>query len=476
MRRPRASGRRALALALIGVAGAGSAAMAAGALIGATGAAVVPAPPTGGPLVEPSSVSSRDGLLRMTMPIEPTTFRVGERTVTAPLFAGRFVPPTLRVRPGDKVRLTLVSRFGQPTNFHFHGFNVSPKGHGDNVLISVPPHSTYRVAIDIPEDHPTGLFWYHPHLHPLVEQQVFGGMSGAIVVEGLERRLPGLAGIRQRILALKDIQVTDAGRIPRNIDSDAPTVRTVNGQVNPTIAMRPGEVQLWRIANVGADIWYHVRLQRHALRRVAVDGNPLRRTETLRDVLLPPGKRAEVLVRASRRPGEYRLLTLPYSTGPQGDSYPQRTLARLVVSGPPARARPIPGPIATIPDLREATVARRRTLVFSENPAGTSFFIDGRKFSHRRIDQRVRLGTVEEWTVRNVSGEQHPFHIHQGDFQVTAVNGVPVPFRGVEDVVPLPVGGSVTFRMRFRFAGTFVYHCHILAHEDAGMMGTVRVS
>ncbi len=115
-------------------------------------------------------------------------------------------------------------------------------------------------------------------------------------------------------------------------------------------------------------------------------------------------------------------------------------------------------------------------LVFSENPAGTQFFIDGRQFSHDRIDQRVRIHTTEEWLLRNISGELHPFHIHQGDFQVVKVNGRPVTAHGLMDVVPLPVHGSVTIRMRFDDPRRFVYHCHILAHEDAGMMGTVLVS
>ena len=111
-------------------------------------------------------------------------------------------------------------------------------------------------------------------------------------------------------------------------------MRTVNGQVNPTIAMRPGEVQLWRIANVGADIWYRIALDRHALYQVAQDGNPLRATWKRGTILLAPGNRAEVLVR-SGLPGTYRLETFRYSTGPQGDTYPRRTLARLVVGGSP---------------------------------------------------------------------------------------------------------------------------------------------
>ena len=431
--------------------------------------------PDRGPLVDPPSISSRDGLLKTTMRIAPGLARVDGRTVPTTLFDGRYIPPTLRVRPGDKVRIRLENRFGQPVNFHFHGFNVSPKGHGDNVLVTIPPHSVYHVAIDIPKDHSPGLYWYHPHVHPLVEGQVFGGMSGTIVVEGLPDLLGPARSVTEHILELKDLQVTRADRIPTDINSDAPTVRTVNGQVNPTIAMRPGELQLWRIANVGADIWYRIALDRHALYQVAQDGNPLRATWKRGTILLAPGNRAEVLVRAGR-PGTYRLETFRYSTGPQGDTYPRRTLARLVVAGSPVPSPPIPGRIRPFEDLRRVKVDRRRTVTFSENAAGTRLFINGKVFSHHRIDERVKLGAVEEWTIRNVSGEQHPFHIHQGDFQVTKINGRPVSAHGLQDTVPLPQHGSVTMRMHFKIPGTFVFHCHILAHEDAGMMAVVRVA
>jgi FtsP/CotA-like multicopper oxidase with cupredoxin domain len=129
-----------------------------GAAISARGGDPPSGGPDGAPLVAPPEVSSHDGLLSLTLPIAPGTVRIGGRTARTALFAGRFVPPTLRVRPGDRIRLRLVNLFGQPVNFHFHGFNVSPRGHGDDVLIEIPPHSTYRLAVRLPTDHPTGLY------------------------------------------------------------------------------------------------------------------------------------------------------------------------------------------------------------------------------------------------------------------------------------------------------------------------------
>jgi FtsP/CotA-like multicopper oxidase with cupredoxin domain len=426
-------------------------------------------------LRDPPVVASRNGVLRLTLRMAPGEAEVGGRRFRAELFNGRYVPPTLRAHPGDLIRLRVENRLAEPTNFHFHGFNVSSVGNSDNVFLDVRPGTDRELLVRIPRDHPSGTYWYHPHYHPLVEDQVFSGLSGVIVVEGLEQRVPALRGLRQRILALKDVQIGAGGRLPANINSDAPTTRTVNGQLRPRIPIRPGETQLWRIANVGADIWYRVRLDGQDMVQIGEDGNPYARPVARREIVLPPGKRADVLVRGLRT-GSYRLRTLRYVQGVQGDTYPERLLATMVVAGAPEAPRPLPTRLLPFRDLSRAHIARRRRLVFSENPAGTQFFINGRQFSHTRIDQRVRRGTVEEWRIINVSGEEHPFHIHQGDFQVMSVNGRAARAPGLQDVVPLPSHGSVTIRMRFDDPRRFVYHCHILAHEDAGMMGTVLVT
>ena len=166
-----------------------------------------------------------------------------------------------------------------------------------------------------------------------------------------------------------------------------------------------------------------------------------------------------------------------YSTGPAGDTYPERRLATMRVAGAPVADAPWPRSLGPLPRFETARVRAVRHLKFSENAAGTKFFINGRQFDARRVNEIVKLGTDEEWVIRNVSHEQHPFNIHVNDFQVISINGKPYRARGLQDTVPLPVGGVVRIRMRFRnFLGAYVYHCHILAHEDAGMMGVVDVT
>jgi FtsP/CotA-like multicopper oxidase with cupredoxin domain len=341
----------------------------------------------------------------------------------------------------------------------------------------MPAGSKNAVRVRIPRDMAPGTYWYHSHLHPLVEEQVFSGLAGVIVVEGLTERLPpALLGVPDRVLALKDLQVRDGAIVDKNINSGAPTTRTVNGLVEPVLRARTNQTQLLRLANISADIWYRLRLDGTSFAVIAEDANPVGRVWTAQEVLLPPGKRYDVLVRWPR-PGRYRLRTLRYSTGPAGDTYPKRRLATARVAGTPVADVPLPRSMGPLPRLQRERVRRVRRLTFNENAAGTKFFINGRQFDPRHIDEVVKLGTLEEWVIRNVSREQHPFHIHVNDFQVISINGKRHRARSLQDTVPLPVGGLVRIRMRFRnFLGAYVYHCHILAHEDAGMMGIVDVT
>jgi FtsP/CotA-like multicopper oxidase with cupredoxin domain len=138
----------------------------------------------------------------------------------------------------------------------------------------------------------------------------------------------------------------------------------------------------------------------------------------------------------------------------------------------------LPKQLLPVADLRGA-VTGRRTVVFSETADGDTLFIDGRTFDPTRTDTRVKLGAVEEWTIRNESDELHDFHIHQTHFQVTEVDGVPQPFVGYQDIVNVPVRGAVKVIIPFTdpvIVGRFVYHCHLLAHEDKGMMATIEVT
>jgi suppressor of ftsI len=426
---------------------------------------------------EPAALSSRAGVLSLTLTAARSSIMIGDQPAVAEVYDGSYTPPTLRVHPGDMIRLRLVNQLDEPTNLHTHGLRVGPGGMSDNVFLTVMPGHSQDYEFHIPANHPPGLFWYHPHAHHFSNEQVRNGMAGALIVEGLLDPFPALRGLTERILLLKDIQLQD-GQVA-NLGIGVHASRTVNGLVDPTLVIRPGETELWRIGNLGANLYYRLRLDGHRFYQVARDGNRLARIVPADELLLPPGGRIEVLVQGGTR-GTFTLRTLAVNTGRGGDQYSGAALATLRVEGRAVPRRALPTTLLPVKDLR-GNVTGRRTVVFSEaeRPGGDVFLIDGKTFDPDRIDTRVRLGAVEEWTIRNESDELHDFHIHQGGFQLVEVNGRPQPLDGYYDTVNVPVRGEIKIIIPFTdpgIVGTFVYHCHMLSHEDKGMMATIEVT
>lgn len=449
---------------------------------------------------------------------EPTLFDLAGKKVWGESYDGSFVGPTLHFTPGEQVSLTLTNKLSTATNLHFHGMHVSPSGDSDNVFLSIPPGDTFTYHLSIPEDQPQGTYWYHDHDMCMessatatasmpgmtapsssassascsnVESQVLAGLSGAIVVGDDRSLLPSdLQHITAHTLVFKDVQIDKSGHIVQNtstesINSNKPTVRLVNGELRPVLTMRPGETQLWRLLNAGADIFYDLQLDGYHFTVIGDDGFPVAQVTTANSLLLPSGKRYDVLVTAGAHPGSTWLRTLAYSNGPQGDSYPDVPLLKLRVAGTPTQPLAMPsGAIPTAPrNLVNAPIAQDRSVQLSENSAGTSFYINKKPFNMNRsiFSTPAVVNTVEQWTIVNASGETHPFHIHTGHFQVMSINGVRQPFRGERDIVPVPykkdgVPGKVVIRIDFAdFTGRWMFHCHIAAHEDNGMMSFVNV-
>ena len=426
------------------------------------------------PLPEPEEYISGNGVLHAAITATREAIDIGGKSVVGTVYNGAYLGPTLRLRPGDRLELDLINELPEITNLHFHGLHVSPEGISDNVFIVVEPGETQHYTVVIPENHPTGTFWYHTHAHPYTEAQVMGGLAGLLVIDGLGDLLPDdLQGIKERTIALKDYQEKDGAILLTGIDSNAPTTRTVNGSVNPSITIDSGETQLWRLANIGADIYYNLSLDGHPFHVIASDGNPVWRVDAVESIVVPPGKRYDVLVQGAAA-GTYEFKTLFYDQ--QGDQYPETLLATLTVNASERTPAEIPGKMVDPVDLSTAEVDEQRTITFAKDQATGHFLIDGQMFDENRIDQMVQLGALEEWTIVNDNNQQHPFHIHINDFQVVSVNGTPYDATSHEDTINLPAFGEVVIRIPFDdFTGKFVYHCHILNHADMGMMATVEV-
>lgn len=435
---------------------------------------------------EPASQRSRDGVLAVTLHAGVSQTSISGRPVTSTLYNGGFPGPTLRVHPGDLLVVTLVNDLAEPTNLHFHGSHVSPAGHGDNIFIHVQPGESFTYAYDIAGDHRAGLNWYHPHAHGTNENQVFGGMAGAIIVEGDIDELPGIADLQERLLFLQYTIVGSDGRTlqvaqthgadPADLPGEEYVL--VNGQFEPTLSIRPGETQRWRIANASANRFFRLVLEGHKFHLIARDGDPLSQVQTVDELLMGPGQRREVLVQGGPA-GLYTLRSLAFVVG--FDTDPDATVGYLKSEGEPLALQPLPTTLLPVLDLRDFPVDRKREFTLgidlANGLANPHFVVDGQIFDPDRVDVVTELGSIEEWTIINASDDFHPFHIHINDIQVVAINGEPVDNFGYEDTVLVPPrGGTMTFRTHFEdFLGKYVWHCHILQHEEGGMMQVVEV-
>jgi suppressor of ftsI len=433
-------------------------------------------------LVQPPEIRSTNGVLEATLTAAGGDVRLGDYTFRGFLYNGSYLPPLLRARLGDTMRIMFRNALpDDPSNLHYHGMGVSPQGNSDNVFVHVHPGHQFQYEVRIPADgrQGPGLFWYHPHAHGVVAKQMLGGMSGGLVVEGADRLYPMLAGLPERFFLIKNVEV--AG------ESD---IISINGQVNPAVQVRPGEMQFWRLANIGATLFLKFRIEGMALYVVATDGHPLSQPRKMTEFFIGPGERVDAIA-VGPQPGEYAMTTIPFQNQAWKNPDPSQQLATVLSSGSTLPGASTESEILRqrlddprwIDEVRSAAIARRRTFDYSRTADRQVFMINSRVVDENRVDETVRLGDTEEWTVVNADQQYHSFHIHQTAFLVTEVNGVRRNEDGLRDTFSVPPAtdqGPGVLKVVIPFTdpvivGRFVYHCHAVDHEDKGMMGIVEV-
>jgi suppressor of ftsI len=438
--------------------------------------------PTPEPLMQPPEIRSRNGILDATITAAPGQVRLGNHELSGLLYNGAYVPPTLRARLGDTLRITFRNDLpDKPSNLHYHGMSVSPQRNSDNVFVHVHPGATFQYDVRIPASgrQGPGLFWYHPHAHGFVNDQILGGMSGGLVVDGIERLVPILQGLPERFFLIKHVKLGDDNEIV-----------SINGQINPSVTMRAGEMQFWRIAHIGASEFYKFHIEGMALYVVATDGHALARPRKLTEFFIGPGERIDAIA-IGPAPGEYAMRTISFQNEAWRPSEPVLPLAVITSSGSPTPDAGLENEILRqrldgpqwIDNVRAATIVRHRTLVYSRTADRKVFMIDGRVIDEARTDQTVRLGDTEEWTIVNTDRQYHSFHIHQTPFLVTEIGGIRWNDDSLRDTVSVPPAtdqGPGTLKVVIPFTdpvivGRFVYHCHAVDHEDKGMMGVIEV-
>ncbi len=500
-------------------------------------------PLPGNPLTNPLDLYSQNGTLTVNLLMQNATDPEGfMHYCYIYMYQGQQIEaPTLRLNPGDTLVLNLTNKLASPfdrynnkikpmhmsgmhgkgpaddcsgndpvessTNMHFHGLNVPPVCHQDDILNTVIESGdpAFQYSIQIPANEPPGMYWYHPHIHGITTQQVTGGASGAIIVEGSN---PLTQGLNERVLIMREQDKQGPAR-----DPDANVQLTMNfqpavypeGGLAPTITMQPGAREYWRFLNATSkqftslQLTYGGNLQQFEV--IEIDGVTLN-TPIFTDTLnIPPAGRMEFIVPGLPAGQTGNFVTNGFTTGPVGDNNGAQLLAKLSTSAqaqhPVQVAHTVKPPTQPVrfSGLAQLTPSITRSLYFSEQNVGTNggtqFYITvaGQQPHEFHMDDPpaivTQVGNVEDWTISNHSGEVHAFHIHQIHFLVEAIDGVPVTNPDMQDTVIIPNWSgtgpypSVTVRMDFRdpnIAGEFVYHCHILDHEDGGMMAKILVN
>jgi FtsP/CotA-like multicopper oxidase with cupredoxin domain len=250
----------------------------------------------------------------------------------------------------------------------------------------------------------------------------------------------------------------------------------VNAKLGQELPIRSGEVQRWRIINASAARYYRLALEGHTFLHVGSDGGLFEHPVECPEVLLAPAERVEVLVRATGAPGSRaQLLALPYDryipqTRPANWQDPCPLLTLTYTDEAPRAAVAVPTVLRHVPPLDPAAATATRVMSLSQG------MINGLMMDMGRTDVHAALGATEIWQVENLVGMDHPFHLHGFQFQVIDRNGVPEPFRCWKDTVNVPRHEQVRFIVRYDdFPGKWMFHCHILDHEDHGMMGVLEV-
>lgn len=453
---------------------------------------------------KPLVYRSEQGLLEVTLAAQYRDVQVADQVIPALMtYNGQIPAPRLEVRPGDRLKITLKNTLDQPTNLHFHGLHLSSEGNQDNPFLQIEPQTTFTYDLEIHPEQRAGTYWYHPHVHGSTAEQLARGLAGIIVVRGDLDEMPDIASAQEEFLLLQDFAVdisqdsqnnTTVGHQmgsaakPMNHVSHVNLMagregqlQTVNGLHHPTISITQDLLRL-RLVNASASRFYRLQLYGHPLTQIASDGGALTQPLTIDELLLVPGQRAEVLIAAADLPDmPIHLVNLPYQrtiAGLMGRQYRDGTEAIADLLKTPKTYSPatIPTQLSTITPLAAPSQIRQFTLSHGMTPGqGMAFLINGKPYTDL-TPITVPLDSIEDWDLLNADVMDHPFHIHGTQFQVISRNGVPEKSLAWYDTVLVPMGQTVKIRMVFRdFPGTTVYHCHILDHEDLGMMGKLKL-
>lgn len=430
-------------------------------------------------------------------------FFIGDQTETmginSPILA-----PTIILNKGQQVTMEVTNLLMDSTTIHWHGLHVSSEDDG-GPHTPIPPFSVWSPSFEVMDKAST--YWYHPHLHHMTNMHVQMGIAGMIIVRDSEEaalNLPRSYGIDDIpvIIQTKGFDANNQIVVETALD----TTILVNGTIDPFVQL-PAQVVRLRLLNGSSERVYNLGLSNgNSFFLIGTDGGLLNAPVSLTRLKLSPGERAEILINLQGMNGQYLNLmsfaselpnaiygALQPGMGP-GQSIPNYNLNPLngndfqilQIQVIPQTSNPISSiPNTLVPNNSwlESNANATKTLTFSPQTMGPTaingpFLINNTAFNMDVINYSIPLNNTEVWTLQNNSPIAHPFHLHNVPFYVLDINGVAPPpeLAGRKDVVLVPAGqGTVRFITKFEdFANPdvpYMYHCHMLTHEDGGMMG-----
>ncbi|WP_342596847.1 multicopper oxidase family protein [Cyanobacterium aponinum UTEX 3222] len=446
----------------------------------------------------PAVYKSKNGLLEVELIAQEIPVNIGGKTAYLLTYNGQIPAPRLEAKAGDKVKIKFTNKLNNSTNLHYHGLHISPNNNADNVFLEIKPNQTFNYELNIPENHHSMMGWYHPHLHGYTAQQLSGGLAGLFIIRGKLDEIPAIKSAKEKFIVLQDFSFDNNGRLTDSrmmslMMGREGDVITVNGEINPQISLNQGEWLRLRILNASTSRFYNLSLDNNPFYLIATDGGAIASPQEMTRLLLTPGQRAEIMITGENKQSSLKLINLPYNRGGMGmmgngmmgggmmgrrNNNPSQILATINLnqSNQNNQSVSLPNQLNSITALPPPSQVRSFTLNHGM-ANGMAFLINGKSYNHQRIDTEVKLNTVEEWELINTGMMDHPFHIHVNSFQVISRNDIPENLLAWRDTVLVKRGERVKIRIRFNdFTGKTVYHCHILDHEDLGMMGNLQIN
>jgi FtsP/CotA-like multicopper oxidase with cupredoxin domain len=399
-------------------------------------------------------------------------------------YDGALPGPLLRAKVGDRLVVHFRNSLPEPTTIHWHGLRIPAAMDGvpDHTRGAIPPGGSFDYDFVLPD---AGTYWYHPHFASAA--QVGDGLYGPIVVEDPSEP-SGLGD--ESVLVLSDMSVRSDGTLePPDGGGDFGTLfgregnlHLVNGKLNPTLTLRAGMRQRWRIINAAKSRYEQLSLAETSFVRIGGEGGLMAEPQATDTLLLTPGQRVDVVFEPRSSAAVAGLLPLRWKAYDRGFgtafNRPDEDIMQLAFAdGPSARAEPLPSLSRDVPPLvaEGATPVDITLTLDTKASGGLAMGINGVP-SWQAEELMASVGERQLWSVQNTFDWDHPFHLHGFFFQVLDESGVPPSVAEWRDTVNVPVGGTLRFLVQYdERPGTWMFHCHILDHADAGMMGMLHL-